>query len=91
MDIITAIDQAIGCHRCRGPLDNSPSDLFCSDWCQQAWHEARSAPLVDYTEPYDLPQHVSNLEELHSPEVTPGREERPKRPAPRQLAAGRSR
>lgn len=70
-DIIEAIDHAIGCHRCGGPTGNSPSDLFCSDWCQQEWYEARTVPLDGYTEPYDLPQHVGNLLELHSPEVTP--------------------
>lgn len=38
MDIVSAIDQAVGCHSCGGSLENSVSDLFCSEHCQQAWH-----------------------------------------------------
>lgn len=39
MDIISSIDQAVGCHSCGGSLEKSVSDLFCSEHCQQAWHK----------------------------------------------------
>lgn len=38
MDIVAAIDQAVGCHTCGGSLESSVSDLFCSEYCQAAWH-----------------------------------------------------
>ena len=45
---LSAIDDAIGdksgggCQQCAGPLGVSPSAEFCSEDCQQAWHEARA-------------------------------------------------
>lgn len=41
---LAAIDAAIGCQHCAGPLDGSPSPDFCSDTCQTAWHAARADP-----------------------------------------------
>lgn len=52
MDIVAAIDQAIGCEQCGRPLDDSPSDLWCSEGCQQAWQSARTTPLTGYREPW---------------------------------------
>lgn len=46
-DIVDAIDQAIGCQQCGKPLDASPSSDFCSEQCQQRWHEKRSVALTD--------------------------------------------
>lgn len=37
-DIISAIDQATGCQQCGKPLGSSPSDDFCNEGCQTAWH-----------------------------------------------------
>ncbi|MDX3661303.1 hypothetical protein PV646_28695 [Streptomyces sp. ID05-26A] len=68
-DIIDSIAAAIGCQQCEGPLGDSPSDDFCSDYCQAAWTAARTAPLASYSEPEDEPEHVSNLVELHHPET----------------------
>lgn len=45
-DILDRIDQAIGCHECHGPLGASPSDDFCSEWCQTAWRAGRVDPLA---------------------------------------------
>lgn len=44
-DIIASIDRAIGCQRCGNPLGSSPSDDFCGERCQHAWH-AKRAPRV---------------------------------------------
>lgn len=41
MDIISAIDQATGCHQCGNPLGSSPSSDFCSEFCQATWQEKR--------------------------------------------------
>ena len=49
-DILAAIDQAVGCQHCGGKLDNSPSQDFCSQSCQEHWHAARAEPLRNYTE-----------------------------------------
>lgn len=46
-DIVDSIDQAIGCQQCGKPLDASPSVDFCSEQCQQRWHEKRSVALTD--------------------------------------------
>jgi hypothetical protein len=51
VDILAAIDAALSCQHCGGPLGVSPSADFCSDGCQQAWHAARSDDLVGYQEP----------------------------------------
>lgn len=57
MDILEVIDQAVGgCHECGGTLQDSPSDDFCGDGCQQAWHAARADELVGYREPWDRPE-----------------------------------
>jgi hypothetical protein len=65
------------CGQCRNPLrPDGPSVDFCGDWCQSVWLSAKQeiVDLVGYREPYDLPQHWSNLVETHSPE-TAGRTE----------------
>lgn len=41
-DIIDQIDAATGCHQCEGALGDSPSDMFCSEWCQEDWYAGRS-------------------------------------------------
>lgn len=44
---LTAINAAIGdrtCRRCGHPVGNSPSPDFCSEDCQQTWHEQQAAP-----------------------------------------------
>lgn len=69
LDIITRIDQATGCQQCGYPLDVSASDDFCGQQCQQRWYAARTVPLVGYSEPSDLPQHIYNQVELDSPET----------------------
>ena len=46
--IIDAIDHALGCHRCGGPLGASPDDLFCSEPCQEAWHQSQLIPPHDF-------------------------------------------
>jgi hypothetical protein len=73
VDIIAAIDRVTGCQYepCGRPLDDSPSDDFCSGRCQQAWHEDRAVLLDRYTEPYDLPAYVGNLVELHHGDLVP--------------------
>ncbi|WP_157601709.1 hypothetical protein [Saccharomonospora halophila] len=40
-DIIAAIDEALGCHECGGPLDGSVDQDFCSERCHRAWHGRR--------------------------------------------------
>ena len=43
---LTAIDAAIGdpgCRRCRQPVSGSPSADFCSEDCQQTWHDNSTA------------------------------------------------
>ena len=42
---LTAIDAAIGdpgCRRCGQPVTGSPSADFCSEDCQQTWHEQQT-------------------------------------------------
>ncbi|MGH3782966.1 MAG: DUF3631 domain-containing protein [Pseudonocardiaceae bacterium] len=44
---LIAIDTAIGdraCRRCGHPVDESPSPDFCSEDCQQTWHEQQTGP-----------------------------------------------
>ncbi|MGH3550838.1 MAG: DUF3631 domain-containing protein [Pseudonocardiaceae bacterium] len=44
---LTAIDTAIGdreCRRCGHPVSESPSPDFCSEDCQQTWHEQQTGP-----------------------------------------------
>jgi hypothetical protein len=58
---VSAIDAAIGdpgCRRCSQPVAGSPSADFCSEDCQQTWHEqqtraSRTAPdrSIPGTEP----------------------------------------
>jgi len=36
-DILAAIDAAVGCQHCGGPLGDSPSDDFCSELCQATY------------------------------------------------------
>jgi hypothetical protein len=62
------------CGHCRRPLrPDGASPDFCGPWCQEEWLRAKQevVELVGYREPWDLPQHVGNLVELSSPEVTP--------------------
>lgn len=73
---LDAIDQVAvhQCGYCSEPLAADSESLdYCSDECQAWWlaerHEVQE--LVGYREPYDLPQHESNLVELYSPEVIP--------------------
>ncbi|WP_233345954.1 hypothetical protein [Saccharomonospora iraqiensis] len=40
-DIIAAIDEALGCHECGGPLEGSVDHDFCSERCHRAWHGRR--------------------------------------------------
>lgn len=40
-DIIDRIDAATGCQQCEGPLGESPSDLYCSESCQDTWQSHR--------------------------------------------------
>lgn len=40
VDIIAAIDTALGCQQCGNDLGTSPSPDFCREWCQQDWHRA---------------------------------------------------
>ena len=55
-DIVDRIDEVTnsclleGCGR---PLGGSPSDVFCSELCQQRWHEQRATPLLESVEEYD--------------------------------------
>jgi hypothetical protein len=48
-DIVARIDAVIeavkGCQRCGRPLGVSPSDDFCREECQQAWHAGRAESL----------------------------------------------
>lgn len=62
------------CWQCKGAIAGSPSDDFCSAWCQTEWHANHSDPLTDYTEPTDLPCHIANQYEQSSPETTPASE-----------------
>lgn len=68
-DFIAELDAAIGCQQCGQPLGNSPSNDFCAPECQSAWSAAHAEDLSVYDEPDDLPVHVDNLVELHSPET----------------------
>lgn len=43
MDILAAIDAAVGCQQCEGEL--TVSNDFCSPDCQRAWHAERAVPL----------------------------------------------
>lgn len=54
MDILGAIDAAVGCQACGGPLGKSPSDDFCRPECQDAWHAGHGDKLVGYREPWDI-------------------------------------
>lgn len=49
-DILDVIDAAIGCQQCGRQLGGSPSDDFCSEGCQRAWHAAHTEPLVNRPE-----------------------------------------
>ena len=43
---LSAIDHVIGgCQQCAAPLDTSPSDDFCGESCQEAWHLERAGSL----------------------------------------------
>jgi hypothetical protein len=44
-DVLAAIDAALGCHQCGGPLGGSPSDDFCCAEHQRAWHARRAVAL----------------------------------------------
>ncbi len=55
MDILAAIDAAVGCQQCGGKLDESVSDDFCGQDCQQAWAAQHTEPLTDYFEPWHRP------------------------------------
>lgn len=75
---LDAIDQVAvhQCGHCQEPLAEDSTSLdFCSNVCQTAWtrNKHEIVALLDYEEPTDLPQHVSNLVELSSPETTPRR------------------
>jgi hypothetical protein len=41
VDIVEAIDRATGCQQCGKALGPSPSDDFCGEGCQHAWHAGR--------------------------------------------------
>ncbi|PWK81703.1 hypothetical protein C8D88_116114 [Lentzea atacamensis] len=41
-DIIARIDAVTGCQQCGKPLGPSPSDDFCGEGCQHAWHVKRA-------------------------------------------------
>lgn len=60
-DFLARLDAAIGCQHCTGPLGASPSDDFCSDACQRAWHAQHGEALVGYREPWDLPNQYEGL------------------------------
>lgn len=51
--ILGRIDAALGCQRCGRPLGPSPSDDFCNQRCQEAWHAARTVALERYREAAD--------------------------------------
>ncbi len=70
-DFIAQLDAAIGCQQCEGPLGDSPSDDFCSAYCQSTWSAARAEALTSYQEPVDLAAHVGNQVELYSAETDP--------------------
>lgn len=44
---LAAIDAAIGCQRCAGPLGDSPDRDFCGELCWTEWHAARVGAEVD--------------------------------------------
>lgn len=76
---LDSIDQLAvhQCGHCQEPLAADSTSLdFCSNVCQTAWtrNKHEIVALLNYEEPTDLPQHVSNLVELSSPETTPRRE-----------------
>ncbi|MGH3807067.1 MAG: DUF3631 domain-containing protein, partial [Pseudonocardiaceae bacterium] len=53
---LTAIEAALGdrdCRQCSHPVGSSPSPDFCSEDCQQTWHEhqASTPPSVPGTAP----------------------------------------
>ncbi len=50
-DLLGRIDALteLCCH-CERPLGESPSPDFCSETCQEEWHEARAEPLADVPE-----------------------------------------
>jgi hypothetical protein len=54
-DTLAAIDAATGCQWCQGPLGKSPSADFCSQECQEAWHQSRVKRLTGYREPWQRP------------------------------------
>jgi hypothetical protein len=60
-DIFAAIDAAVGCQQCTGPLGDSPSGDFCSDDCQTAWHTERADQLTGYREPYEHPDGLPGI------------------------------
>lgn len=72
------------CFQCHGPLGSSPSDDFCSDSCQTAWHSKHADhtmsrprptavphPLGGITYPVD-PSQVGKWWEDHDPDPVPG-------------------
>lgn len=54
-DILAAIDAAVGCQQCGGPLGDSPSTDFCSERCDLSWRARHVEPLVGYWEPWHRP------------------------------------
>lgn len=48
MDIVDAIDAAVGCHTCGGPMGDSVSDTFCRERCQKAWAAKRVGVDPEY-------------------------------------------
>jgi hypothetical protein len=44
-DFLDAIEAAIGCQHCQGPLGDSPSGDFCREEHQKAWSAGRGSAL----------------------------------------------
>jgi hypothetical protein len=40
-DVVSAIDEVLGCQQCGGPLGESPSGDFCGPGCASAWAAER--------------------------------------------------
>jgi hypothetical protein len=49
-ETLARIDSATGCRQCGNPLGPSPSDDFCGEGCQHAWHAGMRMPKA-LTEP----------------------------------------
>ncbi|GAB2764073.1 DUF3631 domain-containing protein [Salinifilum aidingensis] len=72
-EAVSAIDEALAasmCHQCGASLADSPSESFCSESCQRAWHaeQVTEAPNDGGTVPVDADDEAEGLPWLAAPQ-----------------------